>query len=843
MTDNERNTSDSPDPPVVRISRASTESDPGVSHTVNGSHRYGGRRQPVLSNPRNVTPDTPSRGQRKPGTAPKYTHDGKPLDYIKKAWSWKHKVYPEGGLKWHVKWSSDCFPHGRVMIIDYISSEKVNQIKPQVNGKRHILIMAQEFETIEDLKKFYADSASRCHAALRLIHVQNAPWARSFLLKKFNIDDKSDLVGMESFARWARYETPRQRNGRPFPNGRSWRPQLDPWRCVSRTAFGLDYLKTYPSKSAADREGAERLDARVMHLNTYEDSSSPHGYDTSFQRMSVYVQRSLGQPGDISPEQGVENPYKHRRWRNGKAREDAKFDADQDHSAKDPALESQTCHEDGWDVDINELDNCNAIILFEQSASRKLEDCVIGPRGGFEARWRRLTFYLRKENVLEDSQLAAHCSNLILGDIYQALGSAWNDFLGAATDHVSILEDKIYENPADESRAPELWTNSSAWLKVDKIMWMHQDLIREMQSHLHEMSDDDPNEIDEDWLAGAPAEFDKLGHAVKEDLLQPTNNLNDLMYKSVGIRDSRQSLQLGLSMWRLSWITFIFLPLTFIVSFFGMNVDAFEYFPSIGWYFLAAVILLTLVLVLWYGVKHSLERKRQTAYQRGTYEQLFRELGQEYPALWSERGALSSVQPDSWTTKMKWQLLRRWFAPDRTIDRRLGSSIEDEADLGAWARLKWYLLKRWLPDVNMYRRLPDEENTGEDAGNGGRDSMSASRLATANAHKPSSPVIQELAKFSTPVLIADSEPSAVQTTEVYGLRPLNLNRLDLNRRRHSSEERPGSRASSGMMIEERNLSDSETDVEYDTSTGAEERRERRVSLAEVTEAIRHGARR
>ena len=56
--------------------------------------------------------------------------------------------------------------------------------------------------------------------------------------------------------------------------------------------------------------------------------------------------------------------------------------------------------------------------------------------------------------------------------------------------------------------------------------------------------------------------------------MRPTDSLNDLLYKSVEIRDSRHSLQLNTSLWRLSWITFIFLPLTFIVGFFGMNVKS-----------------------------------------------------------------------------------------------------------------------------------------------------------------------------------------------------------------------------------------------------------------------------
>ncbi|KAK4226545.1 hypothetical protein QBC38DRAFT_456206, partial [Podospora fimiseda] len=75
---------------------------------------------------------------------------------------------------------------------------------------------------------------------------------------------------------------------------------------------------------------------------------------------------------------------------------------------------------------------------------------------------------------------------------------------------------------------------------------------------------------------------------IGEQLVLPTNNLLDMLYKSIAIRDSRLSLELNASLWRLSWIRFIFLPLTFLSGFFGMNVDVFANSPSIKWYFIAA---------------------------------------------------------------------------------------------------------------------------------------------------------------------------------------------------------------------------------------------------------------
>ena len=545
-----------PQPPDISLSRTSTESKASRNSIDKEQQRSSG------PNPRLIHPaDKKNVYQINPHWRKHPPDAGK----------WWRGTAPN--VEWQFKWDERRFQAGRVLIIDYVSFDDTHA----AGQGRHIKIAAKECQNIGELRHFYSDRKRVHGAALRVIHVQNAPWATMFLLNKFNMTHPSELIGMQGFSKWARYEKPRQHNGKPLPTGRSWRSQTDPWRNVIRTAFGLDYLKVDPSDAPNQRNplsvfgAAKPVDARMMHLNAYEDSKSPYGYDVSIQRLSLYVQRNLGSiKTKVSGAPGVTNPY----------------------------LKSGVKGAEGEDqckLQLETLDNGNTVILFETSASMLLEDCLVQPRNDFEKRWRRLSFYLRKEDVLNDSRLAAQCTNMILGDIFHGLSVVWDDFLSVSSDHVSILEDKIYENPADESRAPELWTNQAAWVKVSKIMYIHQDLVKEVQSHMKELADadeDDGPAAEVEWLASSPAQYERLAHTVMEDLVQPTDNLSDLMYKSVGIRDSRQSLQLALSMWRLSWITFIFLPLTFIVGFFGMNVNTFSDDPDILWYFVSAIVLM-----------------------------------------------------------------------------------------------------------------------------------------------------------------------------------------------------------------------------------------------------------
>ncbi|KAF2012165.1 hypothetical protein BU24DRAFT_426001 [Aaosphaeria arxii CBS 175.79] len=676
-------------------------------------------------------------------------------------------------LEWHDRWTADSWKHGRVLLIDYVDKEHTTA--------GHRKVVAQEFSDIHELRRFYMNSDLSHQAALRVIHVQNASWATRFLLRKFNIDASDDLVGT-NFGRWAKYTKPKVRANRPVPHGKTFRAQRDPWRGISRTAFGLDYLRHYDKKRISDDQGM-----KFMELNHFDANDNPaYGYDIYAQRMSVYIQMSDGEPGrPMDPD--IRNPY------------------DEEEYEEYQRLKRQYEGADDNAPDVNyvpklqTLDNGTTIILFEHSQSGSVRDTLIGARQDVESRWRRLTFYLPPEETSDDDRLAIECMDFILRDIFKALAMNWDKYLNLCEAHVSILEDKIYENPADESRAPELWTNSSLWLKVERLMYIHVDIISEMQKNLKEVVTYDPT-ADEPWLAGSAEEMDRLTKNHEEGIVKPTSNLSDLMYKSVGIRDARISNQLGLSMWRLSWITFIFLPLTFATGFFGMNVDTFEENPSIKWFFIGIFPLFAVVLICWYGIKHTLTAKRQDTLRRGVYESLFFDFSNDHPNLWTRRGPRQGIVPVGRWSAMKWRLITRWFNPETTVAAKWDQG--DEA-LGFWSRVKRHLARRWLENLVVMPSMA-------------KDAESQSDLE-ATGNKEGSSAVNDLSAASAPT-------SPAGTT---GFRKTPLQRFRSLSSSRSGEQ--GSRPGSEMMVEEKSADEQDDDNSNNDDAASTSRKKRRKS--------------
>lgn len=181
---------------------------------------------------------------------------------------WQRPQSPS--LKWHKHYDTpESLKKGRVLVIDYVKKSHAKE------GMRKVV--TQEFDNIQELRRLYTNPERGSEAVLRVFHVQNADWATHFLLRKFNITARDDLVGTD-FGYYVKSKQ-RQRRGKPLLTGRSWKTTHDPWRAINRTSFGFDYLKPYH---------ARRTDAagKMMELSCYDEDDNPtYGWDIHTQRL------------------------------------------------------------------------------------------------------------------------------------------------------------------------------------------------------------------------------------------------------------------------------------------------------------------------------------------------------------------------------------------------------------------------------------------------------------------------------------------------------------------------------------------------------------------------------
>jgi hypothetical protein len=170
-----------------------------------------------------------------------------------------------------------------------------------------------------------------------------------------------------------------------------------------------------------------------------------------------------------------------------------------------------------------------------------------------------------------------------------------------------------------------------------------------------------------------------------------------------------------------------------------MNVDLFQNspgYPSIKWYFIAAVPLMILVIVLYLFIKSSVSSRRENPLRRGVYEEIYYNFATEHPQLWSRAGPRSYVVPKDFFSKLKWMMVKRWFDPSKTIQSRNTSGVDE---MSVWGRLKRRLAERWLGQIKL---APGSEDI-ELGLNGGEGEFST---------------LTELLQTSMPIAMADAEP-------------------------------------------------------------------------------------
>ncbi|KAJ8132300.1 hypothetical protein O1611_g1324 [Lasiodiplodia mahajangana] len=101
-------------------------------------------------------------------------------------------------------------------------------------------------------------------------------------------------------------------------------------------------------------------------------------------------------------------------------------------------------------------------------------------------------------------------------------------------------------------------------------------------------------------------------------LLERSQSIIQLEFNLTSILEAQRSTTTNRSLKRLTWVTFAYLPLLFVASLFGMNVDILKDNPSLGWYFLFAVIFTLLTFAAWIIFKrfNTLEGNLEKYFER-----------------------------------------------------------------------------------------------------------------------------------------------------------------------------------------------------------------------------------
>jgi Mg2+ and Co2+ transporter CorA len=85
-------------------------------------------------------------------------------------------------------------------------------------------------------------------------------------------------------------------------------------------------------------------------------------------------------------------------------------------------------------------------------------------------------------------------------------------------------------------------------------------------------------------------------------LQQRVDRLTDIVTSEIGIEDSRRGLKENHNMARLTWLATVFIPFSFISSFYSMNEDISALSTTYGWFFLTAIPFTLIVMAIGWRV-------------------------------------------------------------------------------------------------------------------------------------------------------------------------------------------------------------------------------------------------
>ncbi|MCJ1427599.1 Ankyrin-2 [Sticta canariensis] len=197
--------------------------------------------------------------------------------------------------------------------------------------------------------------------------------------------------------------------------------------------------------------------------------------------------------------------------------------------------------------------------------------------------------------------------------LVQQLWGEWNDVYNDADQHLSLRRKNLLNSNGEDTKLisfllqdAKLWEVLSRLLKdqVKTLRSLGESYENKNGTILHEENE----KMVEEKINDFKKETNHLSEEVQKllkNLTETSQNLIQLEFNLTSIAEAQKSTSMNRSMKRLSWITFIFLPLTFIGTLFGMNVDILdsEPKPHWEWYLPWAFVTIFLTLVVWIAFK------------------------------------------------------------------------------------------------------------------------------------------------------------------------------------------------------------------------------------------------
>ena len=245
-----------------------------------------------------------------------------------------------------------------------------------------------------------------------------------------------------------------------------WRPTDDRTSEIVRTAFGLEYLVPQPLVSYSTPEN-ERNSKRSGIKGSRMVQPVP---DYGLQRLSVYIQLN---------------------------------------KVEDPAVQLGQFPKDETPFILN-----NSVIVCDSMYKGVPTGELISGRGA----WQHLYDDL---DVVETPILSA-----VIQLIFDTIAGKWSAYVLSMHNHIAALEEIVYDQPADDSRAPTLWIISKQLLQAERLMKFHVLLLENVQRDLSNLPG---NTNHPDWLGQNLTEFNRLSSEVEEMLKKPVANMVDLV--------------------------------------------------------------------------------------------------------------------------------------------------------------------------------------------------------------------------------------------------------------------------------------------------------------------------